>query len=171
MTPPPPLDNVPKKFDFCLWLALSIWLNRSSQVRSGPWEGGNWYEIQVLIGLLGPPGAKTFKVKLIRYLLNLDMAPMSWPFRWRFEKKWNDQQIIPQSFITYLPGRHFPLNLSVSQDGTQPVCQWYMIGEGKKFKFEKNYKSRLFKIQNSSNLETLQFDSWYAKWNYNVHRA
>ena len=119
MTPPhPPWITSPKKFDFCLWLALSIWLNRSSQVRSGPWEGGNWYEIQVLIGLLGHPGAKTFIVKLIRYLLNLDMAPMSWPFRWRFEKKWNDQQIIPQSFITcHPPGRHFPLNQAVLKVG------------------------------------------------------
>ena len=45
------------------------------------------------------------------------------------------------------------------------------VGEGKKFKFEKNYKSRLFKIQNSSKLETLQFGSWYANGNYNVLRA
>ena len=38
---------------------------------------GNRYEIQVLIGLIGHPGAKTLIIKLIRYLLNLDIAPMS----------------------------------------------------------------------------------------------
>ena len=74
--PPLPLDDVPKKVRFLLMADTSFMVEL--KLTSSFWSlvGGNRYEIQVLIGLIGHPGAKTLVLKLIRYLLNLDIAPM-----------------------------------------------------------------------------------------------